>query len=435
MAAEYADFLEYTQLDKLRPEADLRLSVPGQHKELENHIAVHRCYLEADQVKICRTTPEAARYWYDEAYLPVVETIRERGILRDFPVCTETDLYLWIIENQEELRDELGWSIDSASVIGNLADEIGRGAWPLYLRQPKQLLSSPKSVMQKGRKRQSKWMQQRFLNRYSQYLFNDILVPFSWQAGQTTGLQGALSQALIVALQESRQSGESDQEGAQLLGLAISEEARPPDEAAAQMIRETFENSCREAGVDGALAIEEGNAIGKISERAIISDLIVLDRRFLSANHDHGKGTPDRLRSLKQAGRPVLLAGQATSPLKHILLALDGGTEIGTTLFLATYLAERWGSQLIVLSDRKRERNGDGQNDRVQQYLTLHEVEAPLLIADELKASVIVETADAQKCDLIVSNWPATGRIIGRTPSELIELLIDICQQPVLICP
>ena len=419
----------------MRPEADVRVSVPGQYKELEDHIAVHRCYLEANEVKICRTIPEAARYWYDEAYLPVIETVRERGILRDFPGCTETDFYLWITENQERLRDELGWSINSASVISNLAGEIGRGSWSIHIRKPKQLLSSPKSAKRQSRKGRQRWMQQRFLNRYSQYLFTDILVPVSWDSGLAPGVQEPLNQALIVALLEGGERAGIDQEGAQLLGLAISEGDSPPDDAAVQAIREAFEKSCRDAGVDGALAIEEGHAVSKISERAIMSDLIVLDRRFLSADQNQEKGAPDRLRSLKQAGRPVLLAGESTSPLKRILLALEGREGIDSTLFLTTYLAERWDSELIVLSDAKREHDEEGENDRVQQYLAMHEVEAPFLFTDKLKATAIVDIANAQECDLIVMNWPATGRIIGRASDDMIDLLLDICQQPVLICP
>ncbi len=39
---------------------------------------------------------EAACDWYENAYLPIVESIRERQLLRRFPGRTAADLYVWI---------------------------------------------------------------------------------------------------------------------------------------------------------------------------------------------------------------------------------------------------------------------------------------------------------------------------------------------------
>ena len=44
--AEYAAFLEYTRLDRLRPRTDFAVSVPGQYTKLEDHIEVHRYFIE-----------------------------------------------------------------------------------------------------------------------------------------------------------------------------------------------------------------------------------------------------------------------------------------------------------------------------------------------------------------------------------------------------
>ena len=274
-------------------------------------------------------------------------------------------------------------------------------------------------------------MQQRFLDRYSESLFAVILVPVIGDFDLATGVQRQLKQALVVALHAGEDGTEDDREGIQLLGLTSIEDTSPADDVAILTIRDTFETLCREAGVDGALSVEEGNLITKISERAIMADLIVIDREFLFADQ---KETLELLRSLNRANRPVLLTGELISPLEKPLLTLSGKAEIDTTLFLATYLAEQWGSELIVLSETKREDQQAGEIGRVQKYLALHEVEAPFLFTDELKTEVILDTANTQVCDLIVMNWPATGRIIDRSPDDIIELVQDV-SQPILICP
>ncbi|OQY19392.1 MAG: hypothetical protein B6I35_11675, partial [Anaerolineaceae bacterium 4572_32.2] len=101
--AEYVDFLEHTSLDKLCPEADLSVTVPGRYQVLEEHIKVYHYFMGLEQE---REIPyeEAVAHWYNEIYLPIVQVIRQRGILRDFPGRTETDLYLWVSEHRLATR-------------------------------------------------------------------------------------------------------------------------------------------------------------------------------------------------------------------------------------------------------------------------------------------------------------------------------------------
>jgi uncharacterized membrane protein YfbV (UPF0208 family) len=108
---ERADFLEQTSLLALRPEAQIATSVPGQYRRILEHIAVHRWYL-GEKRKAEVPYSEAVESWYDNVYQPLVELIREQGVLEQYPRSTETDLYLWILEYQGYLRqayrDEAG---------------------------------------------------------------------------------------------------------------------------------------------------------------------------------------------------------------------------------------------------------------------------------------------------------------------------------------
>jgi len=81
---EYADFLERTRLHKLRPGADLRVTVPGRYETLLEHITVHRYFMGLDERREVGFE-EAVAHWYDTVYLPVVALLREHGLLQDFP--------------------------------------------------------------------------------------------------------------------------------------------------------------------------------------------------------------------------------------------------------------------------------------------------------------------------------------------------------------
>jgi hypothetical protein len=124
--AEYTDFLERTHLDELRPDGDLSVSVPGQYRELEEHIAAHRYLMGVEVEKEEREIPYelAVADWYDTVYLPVVQIIREKDILRDFPRRTETDLYVWIAKHRDELAQQLDEEIRPEAAAEDLVERF-----------------------------------------------------------------------------------------------------------------------------------------------------------------------------------------------------------------------------------------------------------------------------------------------------------------------
>jgi len=104
LKAEYAAFLEQTDLDSIRPQAEIELTLPGEYERLLEHISVHRWYIGEGQE---REIPyeEAVASWYDNVYSPMVALIDEHQLLEDFPDRTRADLYLWIIEYEWFLRE------------------------------------------------------------------------------------------------------------------------------------------------------------------------------------------------------------------------------------------------------------------------------------------------------------------------------------------
>ncbi len=133
LIAEYNQFLEQTRLNEYRPQADLSVTIPGQYPLLLEHIEVHRHYMGLEQQ---REIPyeEAVTHWYDTVYLPVVEIIRNQGILHHFPNRTETDLYLWIAEHRSELEEQLGQPVRPEYVAGHLAEAHSPASTGLFSR-------------------------------------------------------------------------------------------------------------------------------------------------------------------------------------------------------------------------------------------------------------------------------------------------------------
>jgi hypothetical protein len=96
------EFVERTNLDQLRPQANLAITILGGYERLLEHIAVHRYFMGLD-FKRDVSEPEAVEHWYDTVYLPVVSVIRQSGLLRAFPGRTEGDFYLWVMDHRHYL--------------------------------------------------------------------------------------------------------------------------------------------------------------------------------------------------------------------------------------------------------------------------------------------------------------------------------------------
>ncbi len=98
------DFLERTGLDRLRPDADIELTVPDGYSRLLEHIAVHRYFMGLDQQRDI-SEEEAVTHWHDTVYLPILRVIQSQDILKEFPGRTAGDLYLWVLDHQHYLVD------------------------------------------------------------------------------------------------------------------------------------------------------------------------------------------------------------------------------------------------------------------------------------------------------------------------------------------
>jgi hypothetical protein len=98
------EFFSSTQLLKVRPEAQVMLTLPGQYEQLVEHISVHRWFMGIEARQEIAYA-DAVASWYDRVYVPLIEGIREADVLKEFPARTESDLYLWLIEHLWYLRE------------------------------------------------------------------------------------------------------------------------------------------------------------------------------------------------------------------------------------------------------------------------------------------------------------------------------------------
>jgi len=419
LKAEYADFLEHTHLDKLRPEADLSVTAPGQYRVLEEHIEVHRYFMGLEQE---REIPyeEAVGHWYGEVYEPVVQVIRERGILRDFPGRTETDLYLWVSEHRAELEQGLGWEIRPGEAADDLAAQFSPRPQRVVARVSEKLLDAVTPDELQPGPPPGAWRKEYLAARRDDRLFANILVAVN---GEETGWF-ALAQALEVARRE----------GAQLHGLHVVPSETQRNSEGAQAVQAEFNRRCEAADIPGELVLEVGKVPRKICERARWNDLVVLSLSYPPAPQPIARLGSGLSTLLRRCPRPVLAVPAPSSHQGRALLAYDGSPKSDEALFVATYLSGKWNIPLIVVTVIEPGRTTSDALAQAQNYLEARGVQATFVKESGPVAEAILKTADEHQSGLIVMGGYGLGPVLEVVVGSAVDQVLRASRRPTLIC-
>jgi len=416
--ARYLDFLEQTNLDKQFPGADLTMTFAGNYRALLTQIETQRRRMQERRGEPI-SFHEAAASWYEGVYLPIVVLIREQGVLRNFPERTEADMYILLSERRNELEQALGWDVDVQTAVtdlaamhvpGSLRPSAGLGERLLDVLRPEGFEDGPQP---------GQWREQ-VSRRSDKRLFAQILAPV--RGGSEDWRMVDL--ALDVARREK----------GRLLGLHVVENEEEAGSAAANNVKMVFDERCENVGVRGELVIAVGGIGRTIVERAVYADLVVINLM-----------NPPRSRPLMRPGsgftfliqrspRPLLVvpAGRG-SAMKRALVAYDGSPKANEALFVAAYLALRWGTALTVLTVETAYTPAAALT-AAQEYLAEYDVAAEYILREKPIAEAVLETAVAHHNDLLIMGGfgfrPVQHMVLGST----VDHMLHEFQHPMLIC-
>jgi nucleotide-binding universal stress UspA family protein len=412
---EYADFLVESGVDRILPGVNLQLTFPGLSATLLEHIRVHRYYMGIEQ---SREIPweEAVRDWYEKVYLPVVRIIREQGILQEFPERTETDLYLWILDHQTYMQQEVGWSIraekaasdfvaEQGSQVGcflrNLWGKTGKRLKPSKAERPIRL--NPRDL----------W------DNRGTTLFMDILVAISGEPKSWL----ALEQAIRLAEMEK-----SDVRG--LVVVPDSENGGADRES----LERQFSERVRQAGISGNLVHAEGTVAEMIIQRSRFNDLVVIQ-----LSHPPVAKIFPRLGSgirtlVRRCPKPILMVRNEVTSFNRMLLAYDGSAKGKEALYIATYLAGKYGKWVSVLVVNDNKAKGQALLKEAKAYLGEMCKHVTLRRNIGLTSDVILKTAQEQNADCIVMGGYGLAPFWEALFGSTVDGVLRKTTVPVLVC-
>jgi nucleotide-binding universal stress UspA family protein len=256
------------------------------------------------------------------------------------------------------------------------------------------------------------------LNRYTDHLFRDILVPM----GRAPESWDALQQAIEIARRER----------ANILGLhtvEVQAEVQAPELISMQ---EQFNRICAEQEVSGRLAVEVGEPTQKILERSALTDLIVI--RISYPPSAGIRVLTSHVRSLiARASRPILAVPGKISRLQHALLAFDGSPKAREALFVATYLAEQWQTRLTIFTGPEENGADSSAQDFARNYLEFNEIEAEF-INEKYSPDALQKTAEQIEADFVIMGGYSGSILKEMTVGSSVNYMLRASELPILIC-
>jgi nucleotide-binding universal stress UspA family protein len=298
-----------------------------------------------------------------------------------------------------ELEKDLGWEISPDAAVSDLA-------------------AGKSSRAESREKRTGSWRKTRMDDRYIDHLFKDILVPLNGE----DECWGALRQAIAVAARED----------AHIHGLHVVHAEKEKESQKAKEIYAQFAELCTESAVIWDFHLDSGEVADRIMERARLTDLVVLN---ITHPPETGlAGLKSGLRSIiLKCTRPILAIGCGVSTLDRALLAFDGSPKSKEALFVATYLAEQWLSNLTVVAITDSKRVPPETLDYARAYLDLHEIEANYLTKSGPFES-LHEVMDNLDINLLLMGGYSHSTLEHVMVTSMVDLMLRINHSPIFIC-
>jgi len=416
--AHYADFLEMTNLDKLRPNVDLMMTFCGQYQIFLEQIRAGMEALASDDNSPAETGnyDQAVVNWYDQVYLPIIYIIRELGVLHRFPERTEADMYLLLIERRDELEEDLGWNVDLETGVTDLITTAEEELGPIQ-RVMKSIAPPPPAELELGL-----WRRQQLARQRYHHLFKYILIPLEGTEENWHTLDNFLGSAYF------------DQD--HILGLHVVPDKASLHSTRVRLMRERFMARIEKAGLEGEFAVEVGsNPVQVINKRAAWVDLVVV-----RGTRGPGYKPLDRIRPelkllVQRCPRPIHVTPDGShSDFSRAILAYDGSPKSDEALFIATYLTSRWNKILTVVTV-ETEYTSPAALERAREYLTGHGLsDVTYILKKGPIAENVLATAAAYDCNLLFMGGFSFRSLRHLTLGSSAERILREFPHPMWIC-
>ena len=408
LKAAYANFLEDTQLDHYLPGVDFSLHLVENYPLLKEHISVHQYYMGIENARPV-SFEEAAAHWYNAVYSPVVNAIENSGLHHAFRDLTLTDLYLWLLDQQHSLQEDLGITLKPENVLDFAADREGIETDTEHSTAEEQIRQI---IAQSDEQAQ---------NPYQDCLFKHVTVALSEDDPDWI----ALEQAIMV----------NRCPGGAIRGVHVETAGKQKTSEEGDAYQKRFDQRLAEVGMEGKYFLRQGEPTSALLEFSLLSDLLVLKLSHPPSTSLMERMSHGIITILHQSRRPVLFVKETPLPVSSVLLPFGEGQPSKEALYVAAYYSARYGSQLNLMMVSRQAEKDEALSTYAQTYLEKLGVNAAYSWSSpESFTTDVVSQVEALGVSTLILGGDEYSSILDRVFSQEIDEILTKVKIPVMIC-
>jgi nucleotide-binding universal stress UspA family protein len=300
-------------------------------------------------------------------------------------------------------------------VAEDLADRFGESSDRRMARAGERLLDAVVPDELEGGPAPGTWRRREVERRQDERLFPNTLVALR---GDEAGW-AALDFGLQIAQREQ----------GRLRGLHVVQQELTQDE-----LRPAFERRCADAGVDCAYSESPGPVTQAVSHGARWADLVVLHLAHPPSPQPLVRLGSGFRQIVRRCGRPVLAVPSGVGFPEKALLAYDGSLRAKEALFVAAYLAGRWGLDLCVLSVEEKGKVDESTLANARAYLEMYRLKAQYMLQAGSAAQAILDQVQEEGRDLIIMGGYGDAPLVEAVLGSALDRVLREAGRAVLIC-
>ncbi|NTU56329.1 MAG: universal stress protein, partial [Anaerolineales bacterium] len=139
-------------------------------------------------------------------------------------------------------------------------------------------------------------------------------------------------------------------------------------------------------------------------------------------------------RIIERSSRPLLTVPMQASQFQRALLAYDGTDRSKEALFVATYLAEMWKTELVVFTALDGTKVKADAQEYVRRYLDIHELEAEYILSERGAMDFLKQTVEERNADLVFMGSHG-GTVFNQVfVGSALDYMLRESKVPIFIC-
>ena len=324
-------------------------------------------------------------------------------------------MYLVLSERHDELEEALGWDVEIETAVTDLIDSE---------KKPESFINRFLNFfvpeLEQGPE-PGLWRRQQLARQRNNHLFEHMLVEIN---GREDGW---------LLLDELLEMAKFDQD--HILGLHVVPNESILGQKKVQKIRQIFDERCAAAHIKGELAIEVNtNPTVPLLKWSAWSDLIVVNCERPPIYGALPRLDPHIRQLVQHSPRPMVIVPTGGKiDFSRACLGYDGSPKAKEALFMATYMASKWGTSLTIVTVETSQTSIE-QLNQAKQYIEKRNVKANYVLRKKGIVDSLLEEAENHDCTYFVmggfSFRPFRHLVLGSTA----ERILRESQIPVFIC-